>query len=102
MRRIAVILIALAMAGMPVIVEAHHKEKHDGGTAKVYHCHATGATAENGGARYNLLHLPLAAASKNNVHGAVEIRIGTDGSLLCPDDDGYDDSTTVLHQELAH
>ena len=35
-----------------------------------------------------MLHLPMAAASKQNVHGAVEIQI-VDGALLCPDDAGY-------------
>ena len=80
-----------ALAGPPDHANAggNGKGKGNQGTTKIYHCHATGATAENGKAKYNLLHLPLAAASKGDVHGAVAIYGDLETGLLCPDDEGY-------------
>jgi hypothetical protein len=94
MKRLSVLLLAAILAvgsmGAATAHPAHERAKGNGqGLHKVYHCHQTG----NGS--YVLLHLPMAAASKENVHGNVEIRIGEGGKLLCPDDLGYDDSDQV-------
>jgi hypothetical protein len=94
MKRLSVLLFAaiLAVGSMGTVTAhpAHERSQGKGqGLSKVYHCHQPG----NGS--YVLLHLPMAAASKENVHGNVEIRIGADRQLLCPDDDSYDDSKEV-------
>ena len=69
------------------------------GQEKAYHCHATNGPADNGDTAYNLLHLSMAAASKNNVHGAVEIHVLSDGTLLCPDDGGYDSDDAEIYTQ---